>query len=71
MKINKATVTFLKFVISFIIYKLIIGYFNFSYNLFSDKFSILKLLIDFAGWSIVYLIVHLVFKKLSKREKSR
>ncbi|EPY2271825.1 hypothetical protein ACXAUS_000620 [Clostridium sporogenes] len=64
MNISKSGLTFLQFALSFIVYKLVMNFFNFNYNLFSDKFNIVKLFIDLGYWLIVYLIVYFISTKL-------
>ncbi|MDU4599669.1 MAG: hypothetical protein E6Y49_17195 [Clostridium sporogenes] len=64
MNISKSGLTFLQFALSFIVYKLVMNFFSFNYNLFSDKFNIVKLFIDLGCWLIVYLIVYFISTKL-------
>jgi len=64
LSINKSGLAFLQFAVSFIVYKLVMSFFNFNYNLFSDKFNIVKLFIDLGCWLIVYLIVYFISTKL-------
>lgn len=68
---SKSSLSFLQFALSFVIYKLIMKFFNFNYNLFSDKLNIFKLFIDLGCWLIVYLIVHFVFQKLTLIKKNK
>ncbi|ABS42160.1 hypothetical protein [Clostridium botulinum] len=71
MNISKSGLTFLQFALSFIIYKLLMNSFSFNYNLFSDKFNILKFFMDFGCWVIVYLIVCFIFSKLVTIKKGK
>ncbi|ENK1243306.1 MULTISPECIES: hypothetical protein [Clostridium] len=71
MNISKSGITFLQFAFSFVIYRLIMKFFNFNYNLFSDKFNMIKLFIDLGCWLIIYLIVCFIFTKLITIKKDR
>ncbi|NFA62131.1 hypothetical protein K8O96_03810 [Clostridium sporogenes] len=71
MNISKSRITFLQFAFSFVIYRLIMKFFNFNYNLFSDKFNMIKLFIDLGCWLIIYLIVCFIFTKLITIKKDR
>ncbi|OOO62620.1 hypothetical protein BS638_09100 [Clostridium tepidum] len=58
---SKSWITFLQFAFSFVIYRLIMKFFNFNYNLFSDKFNIIKLFIYLGLWLIIYLMICCIF----------
>lgn len=54
------------FLITYIIATLIRGFAGFSFNIFHDKFDLIRFIIDIMIWALSYLGVRLFITKLTK-----
>lgn len=55
----------IKFMVTYFIRAIVSGLTGFSYNLFTDQFNFINLIIDLAIWTVIYIGVDLSFSKLS------
>lgn len=66
MKNKDRRIGIITFVVSYILVHIIFKLFNFTYNMFSEPFNILKFIIDFGSWMIIWLLVYYILQKMQK-----
>lgn len=66
MKGKDEKLGFITFVVSYILVHIIFKLFDFKYNIFSDPFNILKFIIDFGSWMIIWMLVYSILGKMQR-----
>ncbi|WP_347860890.1 hypothetical protein U0355_09265 [Salimicrobium sp. PL1-032A] len=55
-------------VLTYIITEIIFRYFNFSYNIFSDDFDLLSVVIDFGSYILIFLLIFYLLHRIFVRD---
>lgn len=68
MQDKEKKLDFISFVVSYILVHILFELFNFHYNIFTDKFNVLKFIIDLGSWILVWVIVSFMLKRVRKNK---
>ncbi|WP_207653587.1 hypothetical protein [Clostridium peptidivorans] len=66
MKNKDGRIGIITFVVSYVLVHSIFKLFNFKYDIFSEPFNILKFIIDFGSWMIIWVLVYSILEKMQK-----
>lgn len=66
MKNKDRRIGIITFVVSYILVHGIFKLFNFKYDIFSEPFNILKFIIDFGSWMIIWVLVYSILEKCKR-----
>ncbi|MFB9865503.1 hypothetical protein [Rufibacter immobilis] len=70
MKNNNKSSQLLSLFITYVVVKIVHYLVGFAYDPFTEGLLTSKLLIDFASWAVVYLLVYFIVKKASFRKSA-
>jgi len=61
---NRGWIAFLSWVVAYVVSRIIFALFDFSYNVFTEPFNIIKFVIDFGVWAAIYAISYFVLARV-------
>ena len=67
---KRSLIAFLAFVIAYVASRVIFAAIGFTYNIFSEPFSVSKLILDFGVWGAVYILSYFVLSRALRSKKS-
>lgn len=67
MQNKERNLDLIKFVVTYILVRIMFKLFNFNYDIVSNKFNASKFIIDLGSWILVWVIVSFIFKKIKNK----
>lgn len=67
MQNEEKNLDLIRFVITYILVRIMFKLFNFNYDIVSNKFNALKFIIDLGSWISVWVIVSFILKKIKNK----